>query len=725
MNRAESFSSQNPAAVQLRLGLKRIGFTSTAVAAALLALVPALRAHVTKIVVDKKVSPAFEGRSFGSAGQYETIAGRAYGELDPDDPHNSVITDIHLAKKNARGKVEYVASFYLVKPIDMSKSSHLMWHDVPNRGGRITIVPAERAYGDIGLSSGWQGDNSGNTVPGLEKLNSGFATDTSRFSGENDYVIVPVAKNPDGSAITGLVLGRIVNAGGIDSQPLIINSNPVPYKPASLDTAKATLTTHASESMDGTVKGAAKVPGADWAWARCDASHPFPGTPDPTQICVKGGFDPKLLYQVVFTAQDPYVLGIGFAAFRDVASFFKNAAHDEAGTANPVANQVSWVISRGVSQSGNFLRAYLQLGFNQDENNRKVDDGMWPIIAGRRVALNARFAMPDGASKLYEAGSEGPQSWAPSADPLRGLPRGGILDRCNASNTCPKIIELGGSAEVWALRLTEGWVGTTADADIPVPDDVRRYYVPSVTHGGGRGGFDLQPLPAPACPGPNFGYGMLAANPVPYTETVNAVRFHFRNWVMKGVAPPPSKWPTLKDGYLVDPTKQALGFPSIPGVPASAPTGLQNPILDYDWGPHFNYVDDSGIPSKIPPPVKRAILGKAPRVDADGNELGGIPVVLRDAPLGTYLGWNVVADGFHKGKLCNYAGGMIPFEKTKAERMAKNDPRLSLEERYKTHDGYVQAVKTAAAHAVSEGFLLQGDADTLVQQAAASNVLKP
>jgi hypothetical protein len=295
--------------------------------------------------------------------------------------------------------VDYVSSFFLVKPIDMTKSSHLMWHDVPNRGGRITIVFAERDYGDIGLSSGWQGDNSGNTAPGPN----------------NDYVIVPVARNPDGSAITGLVLGRIVNASGFNSQPLMINSNPVPYKPISLDTAKATLSSHASESIGGVVSGAATVPSNNWAWAQCSADKPFPGTPDPTQICVKGGFDPKLLYQVVFTAQDPYVLGIGFAAFRDVASFFRSAVHDDEGTLNPVAQQISWVIGRGVSQSGNFLRAFLQLGFNQDENNRKVYDGAWPIIAGRRVSLNTRFALPDGASKLYEAGNEGPQVVGPLA----------------------------------------------------------------------------------------------------------------------------------------------------------------------------------------------------------------------------------------------------------------------------------------------------------------------
>jgi hypothetical protein len=663
---------------------------------------------VKRIVVDRKVSPAFDGRSFGTVGQYETLAGRAFGELDPNLPQNRVITDIRLARKNAAGKVEYVATFFIVKPIDMSKSSHLMWHDVPNRGGRLTIAEGERALGDVGLSSGWQGDASGNTAPG----------------DDNDYVIVPAAVNADGSRITGQVVGRIVNASGPDSRPMLVNANPVPYKPATLDTSKATLMTHASETIDGRIGGERTVPSGDWAFARCSAAAPFPGTPDPTQICVRGGFDPKLLYQVVFTAQDPPVLGIGYAAFRDVAAFFRNAAQDDTGTANPLAKQVSWVISRGRSQSGNFLRAFLQLGFNQDERNRKVHDGAWPIIAGRRVSLNARFAQPDGALKLYEAGSEGPQWWSKWADTVRGLPETGMLDRCTANNTCPKIIEHFGGAEMWGLTLSPSFIGTTAERDIPVPANVRRYYVPSTTHGGGPGGFSVTAPAAPACPGPSFGRGIFAANPVPHTETFNAIRAHFRNWVMRDTPPPPSRYPSLANGQLVDPSKEAMGFPTIPGVPAGAPTGLINPMLDYDWGPDFNYVDGSGVATKIPPPVRRAIRMKVPRVDADGNEVGGVPVVLRDAPLGTYLGWNVVAEGFHKGKICNYAGGMVPFATTRAERMANGDPRPSLEERYKTHDGYVEAVRAAAAKAVAEKFLLQDDADKLVAQAAASNVLR-
>jgi hypothetical protein len=276
---------------------------------------------------------------------------------------------------------------------------------------------------------------------------------------------------------------------------------------------------------------------------------------------------------------------------------------------------------------------------------------------------------------------------------------------------------------MWGLTLSPSFIGTMADKDLPVPANVRRYYIPSTQHGGGNGGFSVIPAAAPQCPGPNFGRGMLAANPVPHAETMNALRAHFRNWVMKDVAPPPSVYPMLANGTLVDPTKEATGFPTIPGVPAGAPTGLVNPMLDYDWGPDFNYIDGSGMPTKMPAAIKNVIRMKVPKVDADGNELGGVPVVLRDAPLGTYLGWNVVAEGFHKAKICNYAGGMVPFARTRAERMANGDPRPSLEERYKTHEGYVEAVKTAAAKAVAQKFLLQEDADKLVAAAAASNVL--
>jgi hypothetical protein len=173
---------------------------------------------------------------------------------------------------------------------------------------------------------------------------------------------------------------------------------------------------------------------------------------------------------------------------------------------------------------------------------------------------------------------------------------------------------------------------------------------------------------------------------MPHAQTVNALRAHFRSWVMRGTPPPPSRYPLLANGTLARADKASLGFPTLPGLRATVPEpDFITPVLDYDWGPEFNAVDGSGIPSLAPPRIKRVLDMFAPTVDTDGNERGGVPVVLLDAPLGTYLGWNVTADGampFHKNQICNYVGGMIPFARTAAERQAARDPRPSLEERY-------------------------------------------
>ena len=709
---------------------KKNGSLALSSALSVLALTTSIacEARVTQIIIDETQPYKTESGATKPGVAYEMIAGRAFGELDPTLPHNALIQDIELAK-DKDGKVRYVASFVIHKPVDLKQASGLLWHDVPNRGRVYPFAPQEQAFGDIMLASAWQGDNAGAT-----KVRP-VATATGM-----QFLDIPVARQADGKPVTGEVFGRIVNRSGKDSQPLIVQSNPVPYKPTSLDTTKSKLTSRAGETMHGQVLDEQAVAPSDWAWAKCDAAHPFPGTPDSTQICLKEGFDPKRLYQVVFTAEDPYVLGIGFAAWRDVGAFFKNQTQDSSGTPNPLAGVIKHSIGRGVSQSGNFLRGWLHLGFNQTEQGAMVHDGIWPIIAGRRIALNFRWAQPDGVLELYQAGSEGPQWWLPHPDPVRGLPAAGILDRCTASKTCPKIIEHFGSAEVWALKLTPEWVGTDAKADLPLPDSVRRYYIASSHHGGGAGGFDTSlpevslPKKGPVCPGNNFGVGILPANPVPHKETVNAIRVHFRNWVMQDISPPPSRYPTLapskgeKSGTLALANKTDIGFPTLPGLRPTVPEpDFIMAVLDYDWGPQFNPMDASGIASNAPPPIKQVLKMYAPKVDQDGNELGGVPVVLLDAPLGTYLGWNITADGskpFHKDQICDYVGGMIPFARTAAQRQASHDPRLSLEERYGTHEGYIAAVTKASERAVKEGFLLPVDAESLITQARASKVLR-
>lgn len=714
-------------------------FLPAAMLAASIAAVVADPAHarVTRIEIDARQDlPPVAGQPL-----YEQIAGRAHGQLDPRDPLNAIITDIELAK-DPDGLVRYETTFVITKPKGMGQASGLLWHDVPNRGNQIAIGAAEREFGDLGLASAWQGDNAGNTAI---RATMGFAAE------ERHWLRVPTARNSDGSDVTGLVFGRIVNRSGTGSQRLIVQSNPVPYMPLTTDTTQSRLVSRADETMEGVVTGETVIPSSDWSWGPCADEQPPPTEPGP-RICLKYGFDASKLYQVVYAAKDPYVLGIGFAAWRDVGSFFKYAAADDEGTPNPLAARVTHSIARGNSQSGNFLRGWLHLAFNQDESLRQVHDGMWPIIAGRRIALNFRWAQPDGVLELYQAGSEGPQWWAKYQDHVRGLPPAGILDRCEATRTCPKIMEHFGSAEIWALKLGPEWVGTDAKRDIPLPKNVRRYYIPSTTHGGtnsvpGGNWFDASLpgslRPPPMCPGNNWGVGILPANPVPHLHTVNALRVHFRHWVLADEDPPPSRYPMLNnrdraadrrgngERDLVEPTKAAMGFPTIPGLlgerAATVPEpGFINPVLDYDWGPQFNYTDASGVPTNAPPPIKQVIKMLVPRVDPDGNEVGGVPVVFVDAPLGTYLGWNITAGGarpFHEGKLCNYAGGMIPFARTTSERLSMGDPRPSLEERYGDHAGYVAAVRQAAERAVSQRFLLPEDAQTLIGLAQSSNVL--
>ena len=659
-----------------------------AAAIAVLVYAAGLQARVTRLVIERRESPAYGGRVFGKAGQYETLTGHFFGEIDPQDPHNAIIMDIGFAPRNARGMVEYSATFVLSKPIDMSKSNGVLYYNVPNRGRG---APSGSEDGRVNLLSGWQGD--------------------LRPFANAQMISVPVARNPDGSPLTGPVLERLIN---IAPNTNTIDLGATGYvgltyqHPLTLDTSKASLTRRASPEAP-----AQRVAAGDWAFADCTRT-PFPGTPDESRICAKEGFDPASEYVLVYTAKDPLVLGIGYAATRDLNSFLRYAARDGGGTANPLAGQIRWAISRGDSQSGNFIRSFIQLGFNQDEAGHIVWDGANPHIAARKLALNFRFAVAGGYAAAYQPGSEGVLWWSDYPDKARGGNAVGMLDRCHASHTCPKIFETFGGIEFWFLRESPDLVGTDAKADIPLPSNVRRYFFPGTTHGGGRGGFSsVSPKPPAAC--------VLPANPNPENDTMRALTVALIDWVTKGTEPPPSRYPRLEDGQLAQATKAAMKFPNIPGVPA--PDGLVNPLYEYDFGPDFNYNDESGLITKQPPLIRRILPTLVPKVDADGTDLGGVPSVLRQVPLGTYLGWNMTAAGFDKGKICTLNGGYLPFATTKAARVAAGDPRPSLEERYGSHAAFVAAVKAAADKAVAARFLLPEDRDRLVDEASVSDVL--
>ena len=647
----------------------------------------AANARVTRVVIDHRESPAYQGQSFGEAGKYERLSGRAYGELDPKDPLNAIITDLQFAPRNSRGMVEYSATFLLVRPVDLSKASGVLLYEVPNRGNSTLARPAAMAEyfkrGHVVLTSGWQGDLA--PREGLETI------------------AVPIAKNPDGSSITGRVLADFVDMPSQSTSLPILRGRFPAQAPATLDTTKATLTRGISE--DGVLT---PLRSADWAFADCTKT-PFPGTPDPGKICVKDGFDPAFRYELVYTAKDPLVLGIGYAATRDVNAYFKS------GEAQELPKKMPFAVAWGNSQSGNFLRSMVHLGFNQDEAGRIVWDGINDNIAVRQLALNIRFAAPGGDKALYEPGSDGVLTWSDYTDEVRHRPAGSLLERCRATDTCPKVFETFGSSEFWDLRASPNLVGTRADRDIPLPPNVRRYYLPGVTHGGGPGGFSAAaPKPPNRCE--------LPANPNPSSDTMRALMVALVDWVAKGIAPPPSQYPRLDRHELAAPTQAALHSPVIPGVPL--PDNAILKFYDYDFGREFRYNDLSGVISTVPPVIRQTLPNMVPVVDADGNETSGVASVLHQAPLGTYLGWNVFAQGFYKGQNCGLVGGFVPFSGTKAARVAAGDPRLSLEERYGSHDGYVAAVRAAAARQVRARFLLQEDADRLIAQAEASDVLR-
>lgn len=641
------------------------------------------QAHVTKIVVEA-IEPA-PGDSNPIA--YEIVTGKFYGEVDPTRSENSIITDLRYAPRNADGRVEYSATFAIARPIDTNKASGVLFYDVPNRGnGSVAADPD----GHVRVISGWQGDLPGDM--GLQTLT------------------VPIAVGAKGRALTGPVFARFVDMpSGTSTLPITgsIGRPTTMPEPVSLDQNGAKLYVQ-SKSAGKLTALSPKI----WAFADCTKSS-FPGSPDPAMLCLKSGFDPSLAYTLVYTGKNPKVMGVGFAATRDLVSFLRHARSDDAGTPNP-AGTIRWAVASGTSQSGNFLKSFVHLGFNADEKQRIVFDGINPNIAARQVPLNLRFSVPGGAARPYEPGSEGTLWWGKYDDAARNRGTSSLLDRCTVTSTCPKVVETFGSAELWGLRMGPGLTGTKGDVDIPLPDNVRRYYFPSVTHGGSwTGGFPVKgdPVP-PGC--------LLPGNPNPMLPELRMSHRFLIDWVKGVFTPPRSVYPTLAKGDLVQPTSSALGWPKIAGAPI--PDGKMNPLPQQDFGKTMRVNDMSGILTKLPPRIGSEIPQLVPRLDIDGNEIAGIRSVQLMVPLGTFLGWNVQREGFSKGEGCGFAGGFIPFARTKSEREAKADPRLSLEERYRNQAGFVAQIKAAVSQHLKAGWLSAKDAAQLVNQAENADI---
>jgi hypothetical protein len=675
-------------------------------------------AEIIRIVIDKRAP--LHDTSDPLENPYEEIRGRLFGEIDPKSANNTLIQDIELAPLNARGKVEYISTFTLFRPLDPAKNSRVLLDLIPNRGNRTVLLSsavgkADPEYYKRGYSIvwvGWQGD-----LP--EKPSAEMSAEPLAM----ESIWVPRARYKDGSHVLGRYLIRVPTLGGDGPTGASMKldqgrAGPLAYFPASFNTRQAALTGGPAEDVSGNPKGKRyPISAVDWSWWNCAKNAPANTAAIPADLCVKrlrGEFSAAETYLLVFTARDPLVLSLGMAATRDAISFFRYAGGAE--NKNPLEGQVDYVVAQGQSQVGNLVKTFIALGFNQDESGRIVWDGANDHIAGRRAPINYRFSTPGSSATLFMPGSEGILWWGEAVDALRGGPPRSLLDRCKSSHTCPKLFETFGGAEFWNQRMTPGMVNFDLKSDIPLPDNVRRYYFPGTQHGGGRGGFALQGTHA--APADYYGNTVsctLQINRNPESDQMRALILALVDWVSKGTPPPASRYPSLANGELVKDSAENFTFPNIPQVPK--PFGLANPVIVYDYGRQFDYVDMSGVITKQPPGIKGVVPALVPKVDADGNESSGIPSVQYMAPLGTYLSWNTYDRGPYAGQICSLYGGFVPFSRTSAERVASADPRLSLEERYHTRAGYIAAVRTAVEKSIRERFLLPQDGERLVEEA--------
>ena len=383
------------------------------------------------------------------------------------------------------------------------------------------------------------------------------------------------------------------------------------------------------------------------------------------------GFEPGRLYEIDYPAGGAKAAGVGMAAVRDAASAFRYR------TDLPIRGRTAYIF--GASQSGRFLRQFLHDGFNADEEDRRVFDLVWPHIAGAgQGSFNERFAAPG-----YNTFSA---TQYPFTDLAQTGPRGerdGIL-AAYRPNQVPKVIYTNTSVEYWGLGRSAALTHLTPDGtrDADLPENVRIYHLAGTQHG-------------EAVFPPTPGTGQALGNPMPQGNVMRAILRAAYQWVESGTRPPDSRHATLRDQTLVQ--LKAIGFPAIPGV--GDPRTIEGPG-HLDEG-HF-----AALPFLVP------------KVDADGNEVAGIRVPELVVPLATTTGWNFRAERVgNPTTLYALLGSYVPFARTKAEREARRDPRLSVEERYRDREDYLGRIRTAAASLVKDRFLLQEDIDDVVQRA--------
>ena len=687
-------------------GMRIVRLAAWGLVLALGASVP-VDARVTRFVVERS-TPYGDGRTFGNAGAFERLEGTAYFEVDPSDPLNAVVVNIDRAPRNAQGLVEFNAPFVLIKPVDVTLGNGKFLYGLNNRGNAIEIP--FQSFPAVPIGSTDVGDGLIFKL-GFSFVDAGWAADIETTATRLGATL-PVAVQPDGSPIVAPI--RIEYRGEGHTFPLKGDDRFVSYETADTGTAASTLTVRDSYA------GARSPVAADrWAFGRCPTGRESL-IASTTDICLLDGFDPDKVYELIYPAKNPWVMGLAYVVTRDLASFLRYQTADDEGSPNPLRSAgrlVRRAYGLGISSTGMYLRDFVYLGFNEDEGRRQVFDAVRIHIAGtHRLFANVEFADPNVYSRQdqksdFTSHSIPPLTYAVTTDPISGV-RDGILKR---PETDPLVFHIDSANEFWQMNASLN-VHDGLGNPVPIPDGVRFYSMSSHSHSGASG---VAARPAERVDSRGGSCTNAINGNSSSAPLLRALLVALDDWVDRGIEPPPSAYPDVRNGTLGTLQTAADAFPLIPDV--SFPT-VVNELYALDHGPLFS--SRGGRLTLIPPVRGRRYEVLVPMPDRDGHDMAGVRTVDVSVPVGTNAGWNLQAPGARDEDLCGLRGSFIPFATTLEERLENGDPRRSLEERYGDHAGFVEAVRRAAAEAVASRMLLAEDVPTIIALAEESEILR-
>jgi len=631
------------------------------------------------------------GRGFGSVGRYSQLDGTAHFAVDPAHPLNGCITDIDLASRDGDGLVHFSADIRILTPEDPQRGNHRLLFDVPNRGNRLALATFNRVPRPINPSAPTDAGDGFLMRHGYTVAWCGWQHDVPAVDGLMRIKVAEARR--DGGPVSGRLLVSFQPSAPSQVQ-LLSDRGHRPYPSSKLHDPSATLLVRDSDDAPPRV-----IPRQEWSFARLDAGQVIPDT---DHVYLAAGFAPGKVYHVIYTTTGAPVIGLGLLAARDLVAFLRHATAKDG---NPCAIDIRQAFAFGASQSGRYLRQFLYLGLNEDEQERMVFDGVLVHIAGgkRGGDFNQRFGQP--SASLHPTMSNAfPFNDTASTDPVTGH-RDGLLERLSARRRVPKIFFTDSSTEYW--RGDASLIHTDAEGtrDVSLAAPVRLYHFAGTQHSAGS-------LPLTDTNPVDGARGQQALNSVDYNPLLRAALVRMDRWVSGEEDPPPSRYPRLADGTAVTSEQPRCVFAAIPGVgfPAYPPQ-----VIRLDFGRDAM----SGVATTLPPVEGKPYPNFVPAVDRDGNELSGIRLPDLTVPLATYTGWNLRHPQMGApDRLMSLMGSTIPFPATPEERAGRDDPRRSISERYPSRARYLEEVRQEAQRLVDEGYLLAEDLELVLDQAS-------